>query len=220
MADIEGHCSDEGVDRHDSMTTTRKRRRYGNSDRAGERDNHSLFGALTEDDGNDAARIRGARRQTRLAPRCQRGPRLFSCILSEDLISEEEEGCGHDDLILADRASRSDLRTARSSPKLQETKEMAGSNPNGAHLSADDGQDEPLLGYKDVNGKPLVLMPWYPTWEPPDDYSREEVERVKRQYESWIHRKRRGRPPLRVVGGISNGSLTHLKHGFQGFGMS
>jgi hypothetical protein len=60
---------------------------------------------------------------------------------------------------------------------------------------------------KVVNGKPLVLVPWYPTWEPPDEYSREEVERVKRQYASQIPRKRQGRPPLRKIGGISDGSL-------------
>jgi hypothetical protein len=64
-----------------------------------------------------------------------------------------------------------------------------------------------LLSYKVVNGKPLVLVPWYPTWEPPDEYSREEVERVKRQYTSQIPRKRQGRPPLRKIGGISDGSL-------------
>jgi hypothetical protein len=87
---------------------------------------------------------------------------------------------------------------------------MARSNPDGAHLSADDGQDEPqdqiMLGhgppldYKVVNGNPFVLVPWFPTWEPPENYSRGELERVKRLYESRTRRKRRGRPPLRVVG--------------------
>jgi hypothetical protein len=26
-----------------------------------------------------------------------------------------------------------------------------------------------LLGYTVVNGKPFVLVPWYPTWEAPDE---------------------------------------------------
>lgn len=40
----------------------------------------------------------------------------------------------------------------------------------------------PLEGYKVVNGKRLVLVPWRSTWEPPDEFSTEEVERVKRRY--------------------------------------
>jgi hypothetical protein len=93
---------------------------------------------------------------------------------------------------------------------------MARSNPDGANISAYDGeggsQDEtvwehgPLLNYKVVNGKPLALVPWYPTWEPPDEYPEEEVERVKQQYESGALCKRRGRRPLRVGGGKSGGS--------------
>jgi hypothetical protein len=72
--------------------------------------------------------------------------------------------------------------------------QMSRSNSNGTHFNTDDDDDEPqdeiawlhgrLLGYKVVNGKPLVLVPWYPTCEPPDEYSKEEIESVKRQYES------------------------------------
>jgi hypothetical protein len=40
----------------------RKRRRYGDRDRAVEQDDCSLSGVLTEGDSNDAARIRGSRR--------------------------------------------------------------------------------------------------------------------------------------------------------------
>jgi hypothetical protein len=47
------------------------------------------------------------------------------------------------------------------------------SNTNGYD---DELQDEvlwlysPLLGHEVVNGKPLFLVPWNPTWEPSDDY--------------------------------------------------
>jgi len=146
------------------------------------------------------------------APRRQRGPNLFSTTPSEDLTSDEEEGCGHGDLDLADRPSRSDLTTPRTAPKVRETKETARSNLDDPHLTADERQDEfvwlhgPLLGYKVVNGKPHVLVPWYPTWEPSDEYQSEEVERVKQQAVSRTLGKRRGRPPLRVVGGESNES--------------
>jgi hypothetical protein len=34
----------------------------------------------------------------------------------------------------------------------------------------------PLLDYEVRNGKPVVLVPWHPTWEPPDEYSKEEVD--------------------------------------------
>src|SRR5437764_3714439 len=34
----------------------------------------------------------------------------------------------------------------------------------------------PLLGYEVRDGKPVVLVPWHPTWEPLDEYSMEEVE--------------------------------------------
>jgi hypothetical protein len=77
----------------------------------------------------------------------------------------------------------------------------------------DECQDEvvwlhgPLQGFKVVDGKPLVLVPWYPTWEPPDEYSKEEVQRVKGRYGSQTPRKRRGRPPSRKLGGTSNVSL-------------
>jgi hypothetical protein len=148
--------------------------------------------------------------------RRQRGLHLLSSTPSEDLTSDREESYGHDDLVVADRPSRPDPGTLRSTPKLQETKGMARSNPDGAHMSADDGEDGsqdepvwehgPLLNYKVVNGKPLVLVPWYPTWEPPDEYPKEEVERVKQQYESGALGKRRGRRPLKVVGGKFGGS--------------
>jgi uncharacterized Fe-S cluster protein YjdI len=52
----------------------------------------------------------------------------------------------------------------------------------------------PLCGYKVVNGKHLVLVPWKPTWEPPDEYPRDEVDRVRTQWESQRWCKRRGRP--------------------------
>ena len=64
-----------------------------------------------------------------------------------------------------------------------------------------------LLNYKVVNGKSLVLVSWYVTWEPPDKYPEEEVERVKQQYKSRALGKRRGRRLLKVVGGKSGGSV-------------
>ena len=58
----------------------------------------------------------------------------------------------------------------------QETEEISLSDPNDSPLITKDGQDEPqgdivwqhgrLPGYKVANGKPLVLVSWYPTWEP------------------------------------------------------
>ncbi|KAK2752506.1 hypothetical protein FQN54_008099 [Arachnomyces sp. PD_36] len=55
-----------------------------------------------------------------------------------------------------------------------------------------------LRGYKIVDGKPFVLVPWLPTWEPAAEFSAEEVERVKRRCE--LRKSRRpGRPPLKRV---------------------
>jgi hypothetical protein len=51
-----------------------------------------------------------------------------------------------------------------------------------------------LLDYRIVNGKPLVLVPWIPTWEPPDEYPEEEVDRVRREYQAQMLGRRRGRP--------------------------
>jgi hypothetical protein len=53
-----------------------------------------------------------------------------------------------------------------------------------------------LLDYKVVDGKPFVLVPWHPTWEPPDEYSIAEVERVKRRWQSQRRGKGRGRARL------------------------
>jgi hypothetical protein len=61
----------------------------------------------------------------------------------------------------------------------------------------------PLLDYEVRNGKPVVLVPWHPTWEPPDEYSKEEVERVKRQHESRTQCRGRGRPLLKAIVGKS-----------------
>jgi hypothetical protein len=58
----------------------------------------------------------------------------------KDLSSNEEEKCGRDDLALADRANRPDVRTSRPSSNPQEAKERAPSNPDSGHLIADDGQ--------------------------------------------------------------------------------
>jgi len=51
-----------------------------------------------------------------------------------------------------------------------------------------------LLDYRIVNGKPLVLVPWIPTWELPDEYPEEEVDRVRREYQAQMQGRRRGRP--------------------------
>ncbi|KAK5203611.1 hypothetical protein LTR41_010638 [Exophiala xenobiotica] len=51
-----------------------------------------------------------------------------------------------------------------------------------------------LLDYRIVDGRPLVLVPWIPTWEPIDEYPEEEVDRVRREYHARIHGRRRGRP--------------------------
>ncbi|KAK5051635.1 hypothetical protein LTR84_003287 [Exophiala bonariae] len=51
-----------------------------------------------------------------------------------------------------------------------------------------------LLDYRIVDGRPWVLVPWIPTWEPIDEYPEEEVDRVRREYHARIHGRRRGRP--------------------------
>lgn len=51
-----------------------------------------------------------------------------------------------------------------------------------------------LLDYRIVNGKPSVLVHWVPTWEPPDEYPEEEVDRVRREYQAQVPKRRRGRP--------------------------
>jgi len=53
---------------------------------------------------------------------------------------------------------------------------------------------ERLLDYRIINGKPVVLVPWIPTWEPPDEYPPEEVDRVRRISQWQMHLRRRGRP--------------------------
>lgn len=51
-----------------------------------------------------------------------------------------------------------------------------------------------LRDYRIVNGKPLVLVPWIPTWEPADEYPTEEVDRVRRNSQRHMQVRRRGRP--------------------------
>jgi hypothetical protein len=51
-----------------------------------------------------------------------------------------------------------------------------------------------LLDYRIVNGKPLVLVPWTPTWELPDEFPEDEVDRVRREYYAHTPGRRRGRP--------------------------
>jgi hypothetical protein len=51
-----------------------------------------------------------------------------------------------------------------------------------------------LLDYRIVNREPLVLVPWIPTWEPPNEYSEEEVDRVRREYLAKMQGRGRGRP--------------------------
>jgi hypothetical protein len=75
--------------------------------------------------------------------RRQRGLHLFSSTPSEDLISDGKESYGYNDLIVTDRSSRPDPGTPRSSPKLQDETVW---------------EHGPLLNYKIVNGKPLVLI--------------------------------------------------------------
>ncbi|KAK5041872.1 hypothetical protein LTR84_002646 [Exophiala bonariae] len=53
-----------------------------------------------------------------------------------------------------------------------------------------------LLDYNIVNGKPLVLVPWIPTWEPPDEYPPEEVDRVRRTSQRQMQR---GRPRSKQI---------------------
>jgi len=79
-----------------------------------------------------------------------------------------------------DPASRSDLESEKSPPKLQKTGVLSHLKLNDTRLSLVDDQDEahekivwelgPLLEYQIRNEKPQVLVPWYPTWEPPDEY--------------------------------------------------
>ncbi|KAK2802683.1 hypothetical protein FQN50_007291 [Emmonsiellopsis sp. PD_5] len=91
------------------------------------------------------------------------------------------------------------------SPCFQSAQEKCPQSPALSHCtdrSSGETQPEvvwehgPLKDYKVVDGKPLVLVPWSETWELPDEFSREEVERVKQQYLSSLQpAKQRGRPP-------------------------
>lgn len=96
------------------------------------------------------------------------------------------------DLALISRRSNPDSQQVDPPPGHQEIKEILRSNPNlnGTHgnpdYSGDKRKDEivwlpgRLCSSKVVNRKSFVLVSWYPIWEPPNEYLKEEVERVKR----------------------------------------
>ena len=92
--------------------------------------------------------------------------------------------------------------------RYQRTDEAQPLSPTGTFRRADHGLEEDqsdlvwehgrLRGYKTVNGKPLVLVPWRPTWEPAAEFPTKEVDRVKRWCELRAS-KRPGRPSLKRV---------------------
>jgi hypothetical protein len=115
---------------------------------------------------------------------------------------------------LSDDDSGSDTAAARGAKWQAALSSLAmlQSNPDDICTDADGDQeilqDEivwshgHLIGYKVVKGKPYVLVPWYPTWESPDEYSKEEVGRVRRRWElqrPGSPRRPRGRPPRRAI---------------------
>jgi hypothetical protein len=51
-----------------------------------------------------------------------------------------------------------------------------------------------LPHYKVVDGKPLVLIPWNPTWEPPDEYPEGATILDTLHYFSWISPPERTHP--------------------------
>lgn len=68
LGNRESQRGDEDVDRDNSTIIARRRRRRGNHDRVGERDDVSLFGIPTEDGNkNDAVGVRGPNRQAVLS---------------------------------------------------------------------------------------------------------------------------------------------------------
>jgi hypothetical protein len=106
--------------------------------------------------------------------------------------------------------SFSDMSTDESSSEENTTSPRFGQNSNHDDCRQAESKSEEimwehgrLLDYKIVNGKPYVLVPWLPTWEPPDEYSKEEVARVKQRFESRTKPKRRSRPPLKMKGSLS-----------------
>ena len=99
---------------------------------------------------------------------------------------------------LTDMRSRSEL----GSPAL-----ASWSKPHASPASPDEGRHHveeevvwehgSLLDYRIVNGKPFVLVPWRATWEPPEEYPEEEVDKVRRRYLAKIQGRRRGRPHVK-----------------------
>lgn len=42
-------------------------------------------------------------------------------------------------------------------------------------------EHDELIGYREIDGREEVLVPWGPTWEPAKEYPREEVDKVKKK---------------------------------------
>ena len=99
----------------------------------------------------------------------------------EERTSDALQSSGRGDLALIGRPSNSDSKPVDPRLRPREVEAALQSNPNlnGNHVNPDGGDDERqgeivwlhgrLCGYKVANGKPFVLVPWYPTWEPPDE---------------------------------------------------
>lgn len=145
-----------------------------------------------------------AYRSRRHGRRGARSPKISLDVLTSGgkgrASADAMQSFGHDNSAYSDSRSGSSLNPEKSPPRFQDNENLSCSNFRVNFPHPGDDQDEVeeeivwlhgrLLGYKVVNGKPFVRVPWYPTWEPPDEYSKEEVDRVKRQWQS--RRLRRG----------------------------
>jgi hypothetical protein len=88
---------------------------------------------------------------------------------------------------ILDSRNKSYLIAEKSSRETQGTEYPPSSDPRDILSDPDNSQQEikkqivwahgHLLKYNVRDGKPCVLVPWYPTWELPDEYSKEEVDR-------------------------------------------
>ena len=115
---------------------------------------------------------------------------------------------------ILDSRNKSRLIAEKSSRGTQGTEYPPSSGPRDILSDPDDSQQEVekqvvwvykhLLKYDVRDGKPRVLVSWCPTWEPPDEYSKEEVDRVKRQYEAQVRRKGR-------KGCVGKRAVAHLR---------
>lgn len=160
---------------------------------AGESDHDSLFDTLSDDDGNDIMEVGTADRQSVLSAgrlNMRDKSHLVTPQAKKRRYSASFEPSTAD--FISDTQVKSGLNAQDLPPSLREKGDLSSSNPGEDsrrpgidRLEAGDVMWEygSLLAYRVEDGKPQILVSWYPTWESPDEYSKEDVNRVKRQWE-------------------------------------